>query len=106
VVGRAASYGDTDEDAVLGDPVPGEYLAIVVNYDQVDGAPFDDWSGGEVTFSGPEPPLVGGREAWMVTCQRRDGSIAAVHQVIVDRGQTVDLGNACDASRRMAVTEI
>ncbi len=106
VVGRSASYGDTDEDAVLVDPVPGEYLAIVVNYDQVDGAPFDDWSGGEVTFSGPEPPLVGVREAWMVTCQRRDGSIAAVHQVIVDRGQTVDLGNACDASRRMAVTEI
>ena len=35
---QSASFGDTTEDAVLFDPPPGDYVAHVVNYDQVDGA--------------------------------------------------------------------
>ncbi len=38
VVTQSASFGDTTEDAVLVDPPPGQYVAHVVNFDQVDGA--------------------------------------------------------------------
>ena len=40
---QSASFGDTNEDAVLVDPPPGNYVAHVVNFDQVDGQPVDDW---------------------------------------------------------------
>jgi hypothetical protein len=95
IVGQSASFGDTDEDAALIDPLPGDYRAIVVNYDQVDGAPYDDWSGGQVTFFNPLPPTIGVKEAWTLTCEKPSGALVSVRQVIVDRGQTVDLGNAC-----------
>ncbi len=95
IVGQSASFGDTDEDAALIDPLPGDYRAIVVNYDQVDGQPYDDWSGGKVTFENPLPPLVGVKESWTLTCEKPNGALVSVRQVIVDRGQTVDLGNAC-----------
>lgn len=95
IVGQSASFGDTDEDAALIDPLPGEYRAIVVNYDQVDGAPYDDWSGGNVTFKNPLPPLIGVKESWTLTCEKPNGQLVSVRQVIVDRGQKVDLGNAC-----------
>ena len=35
---QSASFGDTTEDAVLVDPPPGNYVAHVVNFDQIDGA--------------------------------------------------------------------
>ena len=44
VVTQSASFGDTNEDATLVDPPPGQYTAHVQNYDQVDGQPVDDWS--------------------------------------------------------------
>jgi murein tripeptide amidase MpaA len=95
IVGQSAAFGDTDEDAALIDPLPGEYRAIVVNYDQVDGAPYDDWSGGAVTFKNPLPPVIGVKESWTLTCEQPNGKLASVRQLIVDRGQKVDLGNAC-----------
>ena len=55
VVTQSASFGDTNEDAVLVDPPPGNYVAHVVNYDQVDGQPVDDWKAGEVRFQSPTP---------------------------------------------------
>jgi len=95
LVSQAASYGETFEEATLLDPLPGTYRVVVVNYDQVDDdAPFDDWSG-SVSFTSPKPAVEGVREAWTLTCERPGGSIAAARQVIVDRGQTVDLGSAC-----------
>jgi Zinc carboxypeptidase len=95
IVGQSATFGDTTEDAALIDPLPGEYRAIVVNYDQVDGAPYDDWSNGKVTFENPVPPLIGVKESWTLTCEKPNGKLVSVRQVIVDRGQSVDLGNAC-----------
>jgi hypothetical protein len=41
------------------------------------------------------PPTAGVKESWTLTCQRPGGQITAVRQVIVDRGQTLDLGDAC-----------
>jgi murein tripeptide amidase MpaA len=95
IVGQSASFGDTDEDAALIDPLPGEYRAILVNYDQVDGQPYDDWKNANVTFENPLPPLIGVKESWTLTCAKPNGQLVSVRQVIVDRGQQVDLGNAC-----------
>jgi hypothetical protein len=95
VVAQSATGGSNREDALLMDPVPGQYRAIVVNYDQVNGQPFDDWRGGAVTFASPVPPVIGVKEAWTVTCERPNGRVASVRQVIVDRGHSVDLGDAC-----------
>ncbi|MBN1530304.1 MAG: hypothetical protein JW895_14685 [Thermoleophilaceae bacterium] len=98
VVTQSASFGDTNEDAVLVDPPPGEYVAHVVNYDQVDGAPFDDWSGGEVQFRSPTPRVVNGKEAWMLTCEDEAGRVRGSRRVVVDRGQSVSVGRVCTRS--------
>ncbi len=58
---QSASFGDTTEDAVLFDPPPGQYKAVVVNYDQVMNTP-DDWFGGEVTLPLARPADRDGRE--------------------------------------------
>ncbi len=92
IAALSAAFGDNTEDAVLLDPAPGTYTAIVVNYDQVSSTP-DDWSG-EVRFRGPAPTTIGTKEAWTFTCRPPTGA-AATRQVTVDRGQRLDLGNAC-----------
>ena len=46
LVTQSAAFGDTTEDAVLLDPPAGAYKAVIVNYDQIYGQPYDDWSGG------------------------------------------------------------
>jgi len=46
-------------------------------------------------LASPLPTTFGGKEAWTVTCERPNGSIATVLSVIVDRGQTADLGFVC-----------
>ena len=37
LVASSAAFGDTTEDAILFDPPAGQYTAVIVNYDQVDG---------------------------------------------------------------------
>ena len=98
VVTQSASFGDTNEDAVLVDPPPGNYVAHVVNFDQVDGQPVDDWKAGEVRFRSPTPRVVNNvKEAWNLTCEDREGRLRASRQVIVDRGQKVNVGDASGA---------
>ena len=96
LVTQSASFGDTTEDAILMDPPAGRYTAVIVNYDQVDGQPYDDWGNGRVDFESPRPrtenPV---KEAWTFTCRRPGGAEGAPQSVIVDRGQRVDLGDAC-----------
>lgn len=95
LVAQAATYGENFEEATLIDPLPGTYRVVTVNYDQADDdAPFDDWSG-SVAFTAPKPAVEGVRESWTLTCERPSGSIAASRQVVVDRGETVDLGSVC-----------
>ena len=95
VVAQAASFGTNFEEAILIDPPAGAYRAVVVNFDQVDDTVYDDWSAGTVTIRSPTPAVPGAKEAWVLTCERPNGSIASVKSVIVDRGQTVELGNVC-----------
>jgi hypothetical protein len=95
VVGQSATGGTNFEDAVLLDPLPGTYRAIIVNYAQVAGQPVDDWTSPGVTFKPPQPPVPGVTEAWTLTCERPGGAIAAVRQVIVGRGGNIDVGDVC-----------
>ena len=95
IVTQSASFGDTTEDASLFDPPPGDYTAVVVNYDQVQNPP-DDWSNGKVTFSSPTPKIeTGTKEAWTLTCLDANGRVQATREVVVDRGQSAKVGNAC-----------
>ena len=99
VVAQSAAFGDTDEDATMFDPPPGEYTAHMVNYDQVQSPP-DDWVNGNVTFRSPTPRLdTGVKESWTLTCTGSDGQVKATRQVTVDRGQRVQVGNACTRNK-------
>ncbi len=92
VVSQAASLANP-EVAVLIDPVPGVYTVVVGNY--AGGSAQTDWSG-EVTFAQPTPPVMTGvKEAWMLSCTKRNGDVLATQDVVVDRGESIDVGNAC-----------
>ena len=96
VVAQSASFGDTTEDALMLDPPAGRYTAVIVNYDQVNGAAYDDWSNGRVDFESPRPRVeTGVKEAWSMTCTRPDGKATSPVDVVVDRGQQYDASAAC-----------
>ncbi len=99
IVTQSASFGDTTEDAILFDPPPGQYKAVVVNYDQVMNTP-DDWFGGKVTFRSPDPRVeTGMKEAWTLTCSDARGRLQSSRQVVVDRGAVAHVGNACQGGK-------
>jgi murein tripeptide amidase MpaA len=99
IVTQSASFGDTTEDASLFDPPPGQYTAVVVNYDQVMNTP-DDWFDGQVTFRSPTPQIqTGVKESWTLTCRDSGGRVQGSSQVVVDRGAVAHVGNACDGGK-------
>ena len=99
IVAQSASFGDTDEDASLFDPPPGNYTLHVVNYDQVMRTP-DDWSRGSVTFSSPTQKIeTGTKESWTLSCLDSNGRVKATTQVTVDRGKRANVGNACSPEK-------
>jgi hypothetical protein len=68
----------------------------VLNYDQVDDAPaLDDWTKGQVLFRSPTPRHVDIKEAWHLTCEDKQGRVRATRDLVVDRGDRVDVGNVC-----------
>jgi hypothetical protein len=94
-VASAASLADP-EVAMLVDPVPGTYTVELVNYE---GGETSDWTG-EVVFGSPTPAsYTGVKEAWTLTCSSADGKVLSQKQVVVDRGQTYDAGNACQRDK-------
>jgi hypothetical protein len=97
VVTQSAQGDTTREDAIMLDPPPGEYTAVLVNYS---GGAAADWTGGAVTFASPLPTVRGPKESWMFSCLTPSGQVRATREVVVDRGQTVDLGNACARGRK------
>jgi hypothetical protein len=92
-VASAASL-DNPEEAVLIDPVPGEYTVVVENF--AGGAPTTDWTG-SVSFAGPTPPAYTGlKEAWMLSCtDRQTGRVVGTRAVVVDRGDVTRVGAVC-----------
>ncbi|QBR92292.1 M14 family metallopeptidase [Nocardioides euryhalodurans] len=95
-VGSGATLANP-EVVTIPDPVPGTYTVVANNY--AGGDAEHDWTG-EVTFQSPEPPQYSGiKEAWQLTCTRRN-KIVSSREVIVDRGETVNVGNACVTRKR------
>jgi Zinc carboxypeptidase len=92
----SAGFGDTDEEAILFDPEPGNYVAHVVNFS---GGAADDWFNGTVKFSSPTPAKYGPTESWQLSCIRPNGQTEATRDVTVLRGQRVDVGKACKAKK-------
>ena len=97
-VASAATGGKNSERAIIGLPDPGTYTIRFVSYNQVDGAPPDDWTG-SVSFTAPTPAVPGVTEQWTLTCTRPDGSAAPPVQVEVARGETADVGRLCGTAR-------
>ncbi len=89
-VASAASLDDP-EIARLIEPAAGEYTAVIENYE---GGATSDWTA-RVEFTPPPSKVVTGvKESWKLTC-RKGGRITSVREVVVDRGETVDVGWAC-----------
>jgi len=83
----------SDIDVRIPDPQPGTYTLEANNY--AGGSAQYDWSG-SVTFEGPTPPSpTGTKEAWLLSCADKRGNVLATREVVVDRGETIDVGNAC-----------
>jgi len=94
--GEAVGSGATlanPEVIRIPDPQPGTYTLEANNY--AGGSAQYDWSG-SVSFEGPTPPSpTGTKEAWLLSCADKRGNVLATREVIVDRGEKVDVGNAC-----------
>ncbi|WP_418190792.1 M14 family zinc carboxypeptidase [Amycolatopsis albispora] len=99
LVTQSANGNTRSERAVMFDPPAGDYLAVFVNYDQVDPANPDDWTG-RVEFASPLPTTYGPKEAYTLTCTSPRGKIVGLTDVFADRGQTVDVGEVCTRSAR------
>ncbi|MRJ74962.1 peptidase M14 [Aeromicrobium sp. SMF47] len=90
-VATAATLDDP-EQAVLIDPAPGTYTIRLINYG---GGATSDWTG-RVDYASPTPGTYSGlKEAWNLTCSNRNGRVLSTREVIVDRGETVRVGDPC-----------
>jgi hypothetical protein len=101
-VASSAAGGTNSEAAKMLDPPPGDYTAVLVNFNQVDPANPDDWSNLRVAFESPVPGTAGVKEAYTLTCSDRQGRLVGLADVFADRGQTVDVGEVCTRSAREA----
>ncbi|WP_229925561.1 M14 family zinc carboxypeptidase [Streptomyces longispororuber] len=90
--------GETSARAVLFDPPPGTYRAVLVNVAQADPAAVDDWRG-RVDFASPVPTTYGEKEAYQLSCVSPRGRTVGITEVYAGRGETVDVGGICDVAR-------
>ncbi|WP_018684650.1 M14 family zinc carboxypeptidase [Actinokineospora enzanensis] len=102
IVTQSASGGTTSERAVLFDPPPGDYTAVLVNYAQADPTKTDDYANVSVDFASPLPTTLGPKEPYQLTCTDKKGRLVGLTDVYVDRAQTVDVGDVCTRSARLA----
>ena len=93
VVTPSASFGDTNEDAVLFDPPPGEYTAHVVEL-RPGGRRSRTTTGraARSDFRSPTARDVGPKEAWQPDLRGRGRAACARHAavIVVDRGERVE----------------
>jgi hypothetical protein len=95
-VGSGATLANPERIRIP-DPVAGTYTQIAENYEG--GTAEDDWEG-EVTFQSPDPPTFTGiKEKWVLSCTNPRGKVLATREVVVDRGETVSVRNACSKER-------
>ncbi len=46
-------------------------------------------------FRSPTPRFYGPKEAWQLTCEDEEGRVRAMRDVVVDRGDRIDVGRVC-----------
>ena len=94
-VASAATLANPEVAAAL-DPVPGGYRVEAVNYG---GGADADWTG-TMSFEAPTPAIVTGvKETWNLSCTNKQGKVLGTRSIIVDRGQSVDVGNPCNRAK-------
>ena len=92
----SAATLDNPEIATALDPVPGGYRVVAENYG---GGSDADWTG-TMSFLAPDPAIVTGvKESWNLTCTNKKGKVLSTRSVVVDRGQSVDVGNPCNRAK-------
>ena len=95
-VGSGATLANPEQISIP-DPVPGTYTVVAENY--AGGDADHDWTG-TVSFEGPTPPSYSGiEEAWLLTCEDKRGKVVNAREVIIDRGETVDVGPVCQREK-------
>lgn len=94
-VGGSGNPPGEKESATIEAPglVPGTYVLRVVNFAAVG----QDWT---MTATLRDADTIrtepgSGPESWTLSCERPDGTVVAQQQIVVARGQSVDLGQAC-----------
>lgn len=91
-VGSGATL-DNPEVVRIPDPAPGTYTIEATNFAGGDAA--HDWTA-EVSFESPDPPVdTGLRDAWVVSCADRRGRVLGTREVVVERGESVGVGELC-----------
>ncbi|WP_353953307.1 M14 family zinc carboxypeptidase [Knoellia sp. S7-12] len=94
-VASAATLANPEIAAAL-DPVPGGYRVEAVNYG---GGSAADWTG-TMSFQAPDPAIVTGvKETWNLTCENKQGKVLGTRSIVVDRGESVDVGNPCNRGK-------
>jgi hypothetical protein len=90
-VGASGGGNGATENISLGFPEPGKYVLEVDNFAAATG-----WHGNINLFGSVSTTVDKSvKEAYTLTCERADGTVLASRPVIVDRGQTRDLGPVC-----------
>ncbi|KGN39144.1 peptidase M14 [Knoellia subterranea KCTC 19937] len=94
-VASAATLANPEIAAAL-DPVPGTYTVEAINYDNGTSA---DWTG-TMSFEAPVPAYESGiKESWNLTCTNKQGKVIGSRSIVVDRGQSIDVGNPCNRKK-------
>jgi hypothetical protein len=80
---------DLTPDTFDGRLPAGQYVVRIVDYASTDKA-----FSGQISFSGPTPPVAATPQRWTLTCRLR-GRTLGTREVLVDRGRRADVGSAC-----------
>jgi Zinc carboxypeptidase len=95
-VAQAATL-DNPEVVRLVLPEAGEYTAVIENYEG--GTEESDWTARVEFTEPPEEIVTGVKETWKLTCHR-GGRMIGSQEVVVDRGEVANIGQACRMSKR------
>ena len=92
-ISSSANSGNHREQTSIGpDPVPGKYVARVINYASTEG--FDL----RISFEGPAPFVPARKETWTLTCESPvTGRVGSTQQLLIERGQrkAISFGSGC-----------
>lgn len=94
-VGSSGNVPGEDEEVVLDAPAPGTYVVRVAYFAAATGG----YEVRVVRATVTETVTPGRKEAYELTCETPDGTVLERRDVVVDRGQVLDLDLRCRAPR-------